>query len=201
MITFSIISCNKEVHQSNENSLKTSNSKIANHPSIVNSKGASNSQNTISPYNSVREIINAFARFPIVMDSYNAVDPSPISDSANLVNMNTEVINYLQKYPSIGFIDPSYTTDPDFVIVSILYAYLEESGALSNGNFISNRFPVWLDCIISATVGYFDIRDMISNLATFEFGTVWRVVKFAVKKYMGWFGAALLIYHITTDCI
>ncbi len=193
-----LFSCNKEI-QKNDN---FSNTTVGTTPAIENSSPLKLTATAQSPYNSIKEIIKAFAKKPITesLQSPNPT-PTPQSDSVNLVNMNIAVANYLQKYPSVGYIDPAFTRDPNFAMVTVVYAYLEESGRLSNGHMAPNIVPLWLDCVASAVLGYFDVQELIAGLGTFEFGTVWTVVKFAIKKYVGWIGAALLIYHIASDCL
>ena len=194
------ISCNKEKVQ-NTNYSSTSISENFNKAAIAtDSKYASTSANLNSSYSSIKEIIKAYAKKPSVEVDAIARVRNTKSDSVNIVSMNNAVANYLQKYPAVGYIDPFYARDPNFVMVTLVYAYLEGSGALGNISAAQNYVPVWIDCIVSSTLGYFDVRELIKDLGTFEFGTVWRVVKFAIKKYVGWVGAALLIYHIATDC-
>ena len=198
LFLFFLFSCNKEV-QKNETFSNTTAGATSN---IENSSLLKLTANAQSHYSSIKEIIKAFAKNPVTesLQSLNST-PTPQSDSVNLVNMNIAVANYLQKYPSVGYINPSYIRDPNFVMVTIVYAYLEESGRLGNSNMASNIVPLWLDCVASAVLGYFDVQELIAGLGTFEFGTVWTVVKFAIKKYVGWIGAALLIYHIASDCL
>jgi hypothetical protein len=93
--------------------------------------------------------------------------------------------------------------DPDFTYFAQVYSIAEQSGFLSNtgSRLVATReIPTWLRCTVDIVAGYFDIRGIISGLGTFEFGTVWQVVKFAVKRYVGWVAAAILLYDIGTEC-
>jgi hypothetical protein len=53
---------------------------------------------------------------------------------------------------------------------------------------------------VDIIAGYFDIRNLIKGLGTFEFGSVWTIIKFAIEKYVGWIAAAILIYDLATNC-
>jgi hypothetical protein len=172
----------------NQNSVSTLLSK--------NTNSIQSTSSTSSSYNSIQEIIRAYAKRPNIEPSL-AGNP----DSVNLVNMNTEVANYLHKYPCVGYIDPTHLRDPDFVFVTLIYSCLEENGALSNGSITPNKMPLWLDCVASVIGGIFDIRALIANLGNFSAETVWAATKWAIKRYTGWFLAATLIYHIATDCL
>jgi len=199
-----ISSCSKEVQKNNDlqpisPQLTEKNTSKEATPVTGTSRFATASSTTNSPYGSIKEIYQAYARPPILIEEER--NEIQISDSANMVNMNVAIVDYLQRYPSIGYIDPAATRDPRFLFATMVYSYLEESGALTNKSIGVDRMPLWLDCLISTVAGYFDIRSVISELGTFSFETVWVVVKTAIKKYVGWFGAALLIYHVVTDCL
>ena len=64
----------------------------------------------------------------------------------------------------------------------------------------SNYVPLWFRCVVETAIAYFDIRSIISGLGSMEISSVWAAVKSAAKKYLGWIGAALLIYDIGTTC-
>ncbi len=147
-------------------------------------------------YNSIRDIIIAYARPP----QWEIV-ASTIPDSVNIINMNMEVAGYLQqRYPCIGYVNSAYTMEADFIFVAFAYAVMEEEGTLCGGpgNY---RMPTWLHCMIDVVAGYFDVRSMINGLRSHDIETVWRAVKSGIKKYVSWFAAAVLIYDIVTECI
>lgn len=121
--------------------------------------------------------------------------------------MNQEILLYLSNtYPQLGSTSMVDINDPDFTYFAQIYNIAEQSNLIiPNGAagpiYARDQFPTWLRCTVDIVMGYFDVRALISTLGTFEFGTVWTVLKFAIKKYVGWIAAAILIYDISTECL
>lgn len=120
--------------------------------------------------------------------------------------INVDVLTYLQTtYPQFGSTEMIDVNDPDFVLFAQVYSVAEQMGVLSTTNSTTQQLvigiPTWLRCTVGVIGGFFNVMDIINGLGTFEFSTVWKAVKSAARKYLGWMGAAILIYDITTQCI
>lgn len=208
-------SCTKERLVSSNTSESTTYEESGNNTLSVNRL----SSTEISPnlqYNSVKQIIQAYGQ-PIAARLKNLDQEKLLAgqinisasengeDYENLIGMNNAALNYLtQKYPSLGSAEGMSINDPDFSYMVVVYGILEENGLLTNytksGGGGINRVPDWLSCTVSVCLGYFDVSALINSLGTFEFSTVWSAVKFCIKKYVGWIGAALLLYNIVDTC-
>jgi hypothetical protein len=216
---FSIIvfltSCNKEKEDSQNQALdKSTDLKPV---VITDQKNAKKVK-----YKSIKEIVNSghktkLEKFILKMKNKHGLraiddlggiptDPSSEAEAAQILQpMNAEILTYLtQTYPHLGSASVVNVNDPDFAYFAQVYSIAEQSGFItaSNSNLVTARaIPTWLRCTVDLVMGYFDVRGLISGLGTFEFGTVWAVVKTAIKKYVGWFAAAILVYDIATECI
>lgn len=121
--------------------------------------------------------------------------------------VNANILTYLSEtYPQLGSTSMIDVNDPDFTYFVQVYSIAEQSGFIVPANATgltpaSREIPTWLRCTVDIVIGYFDIVSLIQGLGTFEFGSVWTVVKSAVKKYLGWVGAAILMYDIATECL
>jgi hypothetical protein len=214
MIIFST-SCNKEKADSRNHALdKSADLKPALTTDPKNAKKVK--------YKSIKEIVNSgyktkLEKFILKMKNKHGLraiddlggipaDPSSEAEAAQILQpMNAKILTYLtQTYPHLGSASVVNVNDPDFTYFAQVYSIAEQSGFItaSNTNLITAReIPTWLRCTVEVIGGFFDVYSLIRGLGTFEFGTVWSVVKSAVKKYVGWFAAAVLIYDIATECI
>jgi hypothetical protein len=141
----------------------------------------------------------------IASGGITAVPGEPVleTEAAEILKpMNDATLVYLaQTYPHLGPTGMIDCNDPDFIYFAQVYSIAEQGNLITpSGAKEPKKIPKWLHCTIDITMGYFDIRGIISGLGSFEFGTVWKVVKTVIKKYVGWIAAAILIYEIATEC-
>jgi hypothetical protein len=134
-------------------------------------------------------------------------DPEIEAEAAEIVTpVNQQALTYLsQNYPQFGSTSMVDINDPNFTYFAEVYNVAEGEGLIvptgnSTPTVATQAIPAWVTCVSSIVSGFFSIEDLIKGLGTFEFGTVWTVVKFAIKKYAGWFAAAVLIYEVATNC-
>ncbi len=140
--------------------------------------------------------------FPVIPDDVLLEEEA----QAVLQPTNDTILTYLnQNYPHLGSTELVVTNDPDFTYFAQVYSIAEQSGFITpihgTTEVAARQIPAWLRCTVDLVMGYFDVRGLISELGNFEFSTVWRAVKGAIKKYVGFIAAAILIYDITTECI
>lgn len=145
-----------------------------------------------------------------LIDIFKSCDPRILQSndeeaiSKYLKEKNKEIILYLSRnYPQFGPIDSVDTNDPSTVLLGLFYAVAEANNfqPFDKEPSLQKPLPAWLRCTVDVCLGYFDIREIIGGLGTFEFGTVWKVIKTSIKKYVGFLGAAILIYDIITECL
>ena len=143
------------------------------------------------------------------------LDSDPLLIKANseekaaqfLRDKNHKIIDYLvQRYPQYGAPDVD-VNDPATTWFGLICAMYEgvHFRPLKDVKFkslaISEQIPTWLSCVLDVVGATYGINEAIGSLGTFSYGTVWRVVKFVVKKYItGWLTTAVALYQISQNC-
>jgi hypothetical protein len=127
---------------------------------------------------------------------------------AFLREKNSRMIDYLtQRYPQYGTPDIDLN-DPAASWFGVICAMYEAVGFqplngldLKTKHMAFQQIPTWLQCTLNTIGAAYGVTQLVSSLGAFSYGTVWKVVKFVVKKYItGWLGTAIALVNIANNC-
>jgi hypothetical protein len=119
---------------------------------------------------------------------------------------NDKIVQYLtSKYPQYGV--PEFDrNDPSSIMFGLICAMYEANnfGPLKDvkvNSILFQGIPGWLSCTLGVLGASIGITALMESLGTFSYGSVWRVVRFVVKKYVtGWLATAVAVYSIANEC-
>lgn len=123
-----------------------------------------------------------------------------------LKNKNQAIIQYLtSKYPQYG-VPQVDKDDVATVWFGLICAMYEANGFkplkdIRLNNLASQGLPAWFTCTLGVLGASYGIGELMGSLGNFSYATVWKMVKFVVKKYVvGWLATAVALYEIANEC-
>jgi hypothetical protein len=165
---------------------------------IVDMSNLYSQRNAIGPHDSLIDIFRS-----LDLQILQSKDEKLISKY--LISVNARCISYLKyHYPQYGPYEVVDTNDPAATLFSLLYAIFEGNDFQDLppiGTIANMKIPEWLTCSLGVITSAYGIKDIISSLGEFTAGSIWKIVKMVVKKYVvGWVAIAVTLVQIGSTC-
>ncbi len=139
-----------------------------------------------------------------LIDIFKSMDKSILKSSDEkliseyLIGKNNEIVKYLiNKYPQKLPMDSIDVNDPMCIYFGLFMAMVE-SNQINEGE--AGKMAPWLECVGGVVFGAIGVYDIIHQAQNLSFNGAWSLVKKLVRRYLGWWSAAVCIYDIVTTC-